>query len=161
MPSAKSQRSSDAIKLLTADHKAVDRLFAAAEAGKTSAKRAAFFEIKAALEAHAWIEETIFYPTLQATGDKKLIDMVSEAIQEHIAMKCFLGELAAVSADSAKFEPLLAKLIDDVRHHVVEEEGEIFPYVEKKISADTLNALGATMQSEKSRFQSSAETIYG
>ena len=86
---------------------------------------------------------------------------VSEAIQEHIGMKCFLGELAAVSSDASKFEPLLTKLIEDVRHHVKEEEGTMFPAVQKRLSTDTLDVLGAQMEAEKKRFQSSAETIYG
>lgn len=76
-------------------------------------------------------------------------------------MKCFLGELAAVSADASKFEPLLTKLIEDVRHHVKEEEGEMFPSVRKLFSADALDALGAQMEGEKKRFQASNETIYG
>ena len=76
-------------------------------------------------------------------------------------MKCFLGELAAVSSDASKFEPLLTKLIEDVRHHVKEEEGTMFPAVQKRLSTDTLDVLGAQMEAEKKRFQSSFETIYG
>ena len=151
----------NALKLLTTDHKEVERLFKETEASQRAKKPALFFQIKASLEAHAWVEETVFYPTLQSKGDKKLIELTSEAIQEHIGMKCFLGELAAVSSDASKFEPLLTKLIDDVRHHVKEEEGEMFPAVQKRISKDALDVLGAQMEAEKKRFQTSAETIYG
>jgi hemerythrin superfamily protein len=147
------------IKLLKADHKEVDRMFKESEDAKGAKKRPIFWQIKAALEAHAYIEETIFYPTLQSDGDKVLITLTSEAIQEHIGMKCFLGELAAVSSDPSKFEPLLQKLIEDVRHHVKEEEGAIFPRVEKRFSAEALEALGDQMSAEKQRFQSSPETI--
>src|SRR4026208_737558 len=97
------------IKLLKADHKEVGRMFKESEDAKGARKRRIFWQIKAALEAHAYIEETIFYPTLQSDGDKVLITLTSEAIQEHIGMKCFLGELAAVSSDPSKFEPLLQK----------------------------------------------------
>ena len=151
----------NALKLLIADHKQVERLFKESETASRARRRDLFFEIKTALETHAWVEETIFYPTLQSVGDKKLIELTSEAIQEHIGMKCFLGELAAVSSDGSKFEPLLTKLIEDVRHHVKEEEGGMFPVVQKRLSTDALDVLGAQMEAEKKRFQSSAETIYG
>ena len=151
----------NAIKLLTADHKEVERMFKDCEAAARAQKRAIFLDIKAALETHAYVEETIFYPTLQSEGDKKLIELVAEAIQEHIGMKCFLGELAAVSSDASRFEPLLIKLIEDVRHHVKEEEGDMFPMVEKRLSGDTLEILGSQMEAEKERFQSSTETLYG
>ena len=151
----------NALKLLITDHKEVEVLFKEAEDATRARKRTLFFEIKSLLETHAWVEETIFYPTLQSTGDKKLIELTSEAIQEHIGAKCFLGELAAVSTDASKFEPLLTKLIQDVRHHVAEEEGEMFTAVRKRLSANALDELGAQMEIEKERFQVSAETIYG
>lgn len=151
----------NALKLLVADHKEVDRLFKESEAAPKAKKREIFYQIKKALEAHAWIEETIFYPTLQSEGDKELIELVAEAIPEHIDAKCFLGELAAVTSDSSKFDPLFAKLVEDVRHHVKEEEGEMFPAVQKHFSADALEVLGSQMENEKARFQDSTETIYG
>ncbi len=151
----------NAIKLLTTDHKEIEDLFKKSEGSTRAIKREIFFRIKAALEGHAWIEESIFYPSLQSEGNKKLIEITAEAIQEHLSMKCFLGELAAVSTDPAKFEPLFTKLIEDVRHHVKEEEGEMFPLVQKVLSADTLDLLGIQMESEKARFDLSTETIYG
>ncbi len=150
----------NAIKLLKADHKEVDRMLKECENAKVAGKRQIFQQIKAALETHAYIEETIFYPTLQSDGDKTLIKLTSEAIQEHVGMKCFLGEIAAASPDASKFEPLLIKLIEDVRHHVKEEEGEMFPRVEKRFSADDLEMLGEQMASEKRRFSASPETIH-
>jgi len=151
----------NAIDLLMADHKEVERMFKETEGAVRAKKRDLFFQIKAELETHAYIEETIFYPTLQAEGGDKLIELTAEAIQEHIGMKCFLGELSAVSTDASKFDPLLTKLIEDVRHHVKEEEGEMFPAVKKRFAKDALDLLGAQMKSEKQRFQLSTETIYG
>lgn len=150
----------NAIKLLMADHKEVERLFKECEPAKGAKKRTIFIQIRAALESHAYIEETIFYPTLQSDGDKVLVELTSEAVKEHMDMKCFLGELTAVMSDVTKFEPLLTKLIEDVRHHVKEEEGIMFPKVEKRFGADDLEMLGEQMQSEKLRFQASPETIF-
>jgi iron-sulfur cluster repair protein YtfE (RIC family) len=150
----------NAIELLTKDHRVVDELFDQAESSGATAPAELFLEIKAELEAHAHIEESIFYPALQAEGDEELIELTSEALQEHAQMKVFLGELDAVQSDSDKFEPLLTKLIEDVRHHVEEEEGEMFPMVTDQFDDDALETLGLQMQAEKDRFQTSTESAH-
>ena len=150
----------NAIELLKKDHRVVDELFEQVESSDAAAATELFMEIKAELEAHAHIEESIFYPALQEDGDEALVELTSEALQEHSQMKVFLGELDAVQSDSDKFEPLLIKLIEDVRHHVEEEEGEMFPMVTEQFEDDALETLGLQMQAEKDRFQSSAESAY-
>ena len=150
----------NAIAVLEADHKAVERLFAQVEESDTKEQISIFQQIKYELEAHAHIEEAIFYPSLQADGDEELIELTAEAIQEHMQMKTFLGQLSSSASDPEKFEPLLIKLIEDVRHHVEEEEGEMFPVVEEQFDEDTLETWGTQMQDEKERFQSSAESAY-
>lgn len=150
----------NAIKLLKTDHKIVDGLFEEVESSDAGEHPRIFEQIKAELETHAHIEETIFYPSIQEDGDETLVELTSEALKEHAQMKVFLGELAAVAPDLDKFEPLLVKLIEDVRHHVEEEEGEMFPTVEDQFDAETLEAWGTQMQVEKDRFQSSSESAH-
>lgn len=150
----------DAIELLKADHEVVEGLFEEVEGSDPDEHPVIFAQIKAELQVHAHIEETIFYPSLQEDGDEKLVELVSEALKEHSQMKVFLGELAAVAADINKFEPLLVKLIEDVRHHVEEEEGVMFPSVEGQFEADTLETWGTQMEAEKENFQNSAESAY-
>jgi hemerythrin superfamily protein len=150
----------NAIELLTADHELVDGLFERIEKEDASEHPAVFAQIKAELEAHAHIEESIFYPALQEDGDEALVELTSEALQEHAQVKVFLGELDAVQSDSDKFEPLLTKLIEDVRHHVEEEEGEMFPMVKDQFDDDALETLGLQMQAEKDRFQTSTESAH-
>lgn len=150
----------DAIALLKADHTNVERLFKQIEAAEPGQHPKIFEEINANLQAHAHIEETIFYPALQEDADEALLEITSEALQEHQQMKVSLGELSVAAADASKFEPLLVKLIEDVRHHVEEEEGEMFPMVEEQFTEDSLEALGEQMQAEKDNFQSSAESAY-
>ena len=110
------------------------------------------------MEAHAHIEESIFYPTIQEDGDEALIELTSDALKEHAEMKVVLGDLAASVSDPDKFEPLLIKLIEDVRHHVEEEEGEMFPLVEDQFDEAALENLGLLLQAEKDRFQTSSES---
>ena len=150
----------NAIELLKADHKVVEGLFKKVEGSDATEHPELFIQIKAELDAHAQIEESIFYPALQEEGDKALVELTSEALKEHAQTKVFLGELGAVVSDTHKFEPLLLKLIEDVRHHVEEEEGEMFPSVEDQFDDETLENWGLQMQAEKDRFQTSSESAY-
>ncbi len=150
----------NAIELLKADHDLVDGLFREVEASGADKHVELFKTIKAELEAHAHVEETILYPSLQEDGDETLVELVSEALQEHAQAKVILGELAAVASDTDKFEPLLMKLIEDVRHHVEEEEGTMFPAVEAQFEVEVLKRWGGQMQAEKENFEASAESAH-
>lgn len=145
----------NAIELLKADHQVVNELFKRVESTEDSEHLAIFIKIKDALDAHAHIEETIFYPKLKAEGDDKLDDVTKEGIEEHHQIKMFLKEIATLADDSEKFEPKLKVLIEDVRHHVKEEEGEMFPKVKSQFSSDVLDELGAAMEAEKKVFEKS------
>lgn len=143
----------NAIELLKNDHDVVAELFKKVEATKESEHPAIFVKIKAELDVHAHIEEVIFYPKLKAEGKKELVDIVLEGIEEHRQVKMFLRELDALADDSEKFEPKLTVLIEDVEHHVKEEENEMFPLVEDQFDADVLDELGAAMEAEKKAFK--------
>jgi hemerythrin superfamily protein len=149
----------NALDLLIADHKKVEALFQQAETtGDGGDRTDIFVEIKANLQAHAYVEEAIFYPALQNDGDDALIELTSEALQEHTQTKIALGELSVIEGD--RFDGLLTKLMEDVRHHVDEEEGEMFALVEAQFDEDTLEAWGTQMEREKERFQLSGESIH-
>ncbi len=145
----------NAIELLKADHEVVAKLFAKVKATEDSDHKAVFQKIKAELDVHAHIEETIFYPKLQSEGDKDLVDIVLEGIEEHRQAKMFLKELAALSGKNEKFDPKLKVLMEDIEHHVKEEEGEMFPLVKKQFDSKVLDELGAKMESEKGNFKKS------
>ena len=142
----------NAIELLKADHKVVSGLFQQVKAAKDSEHPAIFAKIKAELDVHAHIEEVVFYPKLKEDGNKELVDIVLEGIEEHRQVKMFLKELDALAGDSQKFEPKLKVLMEDVEHHVQEEEGEMFPLVKSQFDSDALNELGAALEAEKAEF---------
>lgn len=150
----------NAIELLKADHKVVSDLFKKVESTEETEHPAIFVKIKAELDVHAHIEETIFYPKLKAEGDKELVDIVLEGIEEHRQMKMFLRELDGLSDESEKFEPKLKVLIEDVEHHVKEEEGEMFPLVKDQLDAAVIEELGAEMEKEKGKFKKSTSAGY-
>ena len=143
----------NAIELLKADHDKVDLLFQKVKATDESEHKALFEKIKEELEIHTHIEETIFYPKMKE--EKELEDIVLEGIEEHHQAKIFLRELASLSDDSEKFEPKLKVLMEDITHHVQEEEGEMFPMIEELFDESTLQELGAEMEEEKKSFKKS------
>ncbi len=151
----------DAIELLKADHKVVADLFAKVEATDESEHPALFEKIKAELDVHTHIEETIYYPKLKADGTKEIVDITLEGIEEHHQVKMFLRELSSLADESEKFEPKLKVLIEDVEHHVKEEEEEMFPKVKSHFDADTLSELGSAMEAEKANFKKSQAAAGG
>jgi hemerythrin superfamily protein len=144
----------NAIQILKEDHRKVERLFQKVKADQEGSEHKELFEqIKAELEVHTHIEETIFYPKLKE--EKELEDIVLEGIEEHHQAKMFLRELSNLKDDSEKFEPKLKVLMEDIIHHVQEEEGKMFPKVEQVFDETTLTELGAQMDAEKKNFQKS------
>src|SRR5215213_1374347 len=141
----------NAIELLKADHDKVDLLFQKVKATEESEHKALFEKIKEELEIHTHIEETIFYPKMKE--EPELEDIVLEGIEEHHQAKIFLRELSSLTEDSEKFEPKLKVLMEDIMHHVQEEEGEMFPKIEELFDEATLAELGAEMEKEKQSFK--------
>lgn len=142
----------NAIDLLKEDHDKVDKLFQKVKATKDEDHHDLFEQIKHELEVHTHIEETIFYPRLIADGDEELQKKTKEGIQEHHQAKIFLRELSNLTEDSEKFEPKLKVLMEDIGHHVQEEEGEMFPMVREQFDEYTLQMLGNDLEKEKKSF---------
>ena len=145
----------NAIELLKADHEKVKGLFEQFKANEDGDNTALFEEINLELTTHTHIEETIFYPTLKEEGDEELKKIVLEGVEEHRQVKMFLRELSSLTEDSEKFNPKLKVVVEDVEHHVEEEEGEMFSMVEEQFDAAVLEELGAEMEAEKAKFQKS------
>ncbi|MEJ7623882.1 MAG: hemerythrin domain-containing protein [Pyrinomonadaceae bacterium] len=146
----------NAVELLKADHDVVRKLFQDVKESDESKHPAIFKKIKAELDAHAHIEEVIFYPKLKEEGDKELVDIVLEGIEEHRQIKMFLRQLADLSDDSEQFEPKLKVLMEDTDHHVKEEEDEMFPLVKDQLDSDVLGRMGEKMAAEKEKFMAAA-----
>src|SRR6478672_11611019 len=143
----------NAIDLLKADHRYVDMLFTRIEGTPPSRHMPIFKKILGEMQAHQHIEEKIFYPLLKERGDKELRDITMEAFEEHEQMKKFLQEINRSSTTKDKREAKLKVLIEDTRHHVKEEEGEMFSLVEDQFSDEQLDKLGEQMEAEKLKFQ--------
>ena len=137
----------DAIALLKADHKAVSGLFADYETARSATnKKAIVAQICTALSVHTQIEEEIFYPDVKAAMKDKLL--VPEATVEHAGVKDLLAQLEGVEPDGEMYDAKVKVLSEYVKHHVKEEQNEMFPKV-KESSVD-LDELGARMAARKS-----------
>jgi hemerythrin superfamily protein len=134
----------NAIDLLIQQHDEVDALIAEIEEADDDATRAASFTALAdSLAAHAKIEETIFYPAVMA---KQTEDLLLESVEEHLQIKRMLADLLALSIDDEHFDAKLAVMKEEIEHHArEEEEGELFPKVQKLFSEDELAGLGNEM----------------
>jgi hemerythrin superfamily protein len=120
----------DAIALLKADHKEVSDMFEKFEnARSTKAKLAQ--QICQALTVHAQIEEEIFYPAAREALGEDGKDLLDEAKVEHNALKELINTIAGSSPEDDLFDAHVKVLGEYVKHHVKEEEGELFPKVRK------------------------------
>jgi len=151
----------NAIELLKEDHDRVDKLFQKVKANEDADHRDTFEKIKTELEIHTHIEETIFYPKLRDEGDEELKKITLEGIEEHHQAKVFLRELSNLTDDSEKFQPKLKVLMEDIEHHVQEEEGKMFPMIEEQFDEYTLQMLGTEMEKEKKNFGKSGKAASG
>jgi hemerythrin-like domain-containing protein len=149
--SAPKSSAQDVIKLLTEDHKKVKKMFDEFEKMKededadNDAKQMLVETCCAELTVHAQVEEEIFYPAMREAIDD--MDLLDEAEVEHASAKQLITELAAMQPGDELYEAKFTVLGEYVKHHIEEEEKELFPKA-KKAKVD-LVALGEEVQERK------------
>jgi len=131
----------DAIELLKADHKKVEKIFSEME--KKENRQKTFRELDRELSVHAEIEEKIFYPATKEAEPTR--DLVLESIEEHKQIKMVLADLEQSDMTTDVWGAALKVLKEDVMHHVGEEEDELFPKVREVLSEQQLEDLGSRM----------------
>src|SRR5687768_11729374 len=135
----------DAITLLRKDHRTVSRLFREHKRASVTKKGGLFERIRAELEVHAQIEERIFYPAVRQAQSGTLKGQVGEALQEHQGVKSLLRSMSGLQAGDADYEAKFRQLVDDVEHHVEEEQNEMFPQARTALGQERLRDLGVRM----------------
>jgi hemerythrin superfamily protein len=141
----------DAITLLKDDHRNVKELFrkfeqAGERAHKT--KRTLVDKITEELSVHSAIEEQVFYPAVREAVETAGEDVL-ESLEEHHIVKWTLSELEDMDPQDERFDAKVTVLIESVRHHIEEEEGEMFPKVRRALSRSQLSDLGELMERAK------------
>jgi len=143
---AATSKGPDAIALLKADHRAVEKLFGQFERAKSDDhKKALADKTCRQLRIHMRIEEEILYP---ASRDYLKDDsIVDEALVEHAAAKDLMSEIEAMQPGEDLYDAKMTVLCEQIDHHVEEEETEYFPKVRK--SGMDLKAVGARLKARK------------
>lgn len=142
----------DAITLLKADHKKVEKLFKRYEKTTdraTTTRQRLVDEISTELSVHAEVEEQLLYPVSRQLSDDARSQTL-ESLEEHHLVKLTLAELAKLSPEDERFHPKVMVLMENVRHHVEEEEQELFPALRSAWSRTELSDLGESIEAAKS-----------
>jgi hemerythrin superfamily protein len=141
----------DAITLLKTDHQEVEKLFKAYEklgARAYKSKQKTVASVIKALSVHAGIEEQVFYPVVRAEVEGANGEVL-EAIEEHHIVKWVLNELQHLSPDAESYDAKVSVLMENVRHHVKEEERDLFPDVRKALGRKRLAEVGDALAAAK------------
>ena len=122
----------------------------AKETADRKEQRQLFKEIRAELDTHARIEESIFYPAV--AEHEELKETILESIEEHKQVKTLLREMGRLGSTSEKFKAKLKVLADNVEHHAEEEEEQVmFPKVRKLMNSSELEELGEELAAAKTK----------
>lgn len=155
----KTAEDSDAITLLTKDHRDVKKLFTAfqkladAKAPAEELQEIAI-QICEALTAHAAVEEEIFYPALREAA-VNADDELDEAEVEHSSVKDLIAQIQAMDPNDELYNAKVKVLGEYVDHHVQEEEKEMFPKAEK--ARLDMDELGSLLQARKQELLATSE----
>ena len=146
----------DAIALLKADHKKVSDLFEQYEKSRSATKKQTIVAtICRELTVHAMIEEEIFYPAVKAALKDK--ELVPEAIVEHATLKEFIAKVDGKLPDGEMFDAHVQVFGEYVKHHVKEEQNEMFPKA-RKTKLD-MKALGQQMLERKEALMANPDAL--
>jgi len=141
----------DAIAVLKQDHRDVEQLFKRFEKAGASAHRTKAQLVASMIEAlsrHAEIEELVFYPAVR-NSLPRLESNVLESLEEHHLAKVALRELEDLDPKAERFDAKVSVMIEVVRHHVKEEERNLFPKVRDRIGRRELLELGDALRAAK------------
>ena len=166
------KKAPDAISLLKSDHREVETLFSQFELATGSArKRAIVQKISDALTVHTSIEESIFYPPARAALKRAGEDLLDEAVVEHEGIKWRLDLLKKMKPEDDLYDAEVKVLSEYVKHHVKEEERELFPKlrwsdfdnagVGERLAAAKERLTGKPVKAEPSLLERGIEALVG
>ena len=143
----------NAITILTADHRKVSKIFAQFEKVKDDdleQKQELAKMVCAELTIHAQIEEEIVYPALRDVLAEE--DLVDEAEVEHGSIKKLIAALESTTPEDRFYNANMKVLSEYVKHHVEEEQNEIFPKAKKSKQLD-LEEMGDEIRRRKGQLR--------
>ncbi|GAB3300127.1 hemerythrin domain-containing protein [Parasphingorhabdus pacifica] len=140
---ARTRQQGDLIDILVTDHGQVEKAFTDYERGGLSKERRRELvdHVITELVRHSVAEEQYLYPAAREMlrdGDK----LADEELREHAEAEQVMKRLEGLDADDPEFERLTRQLIADIRHHVEEEERDLFPRLQDVCTPEQLLDLG-------------------
>jgi hemerythrin-like domain-containing protein len=143
----------DVIEVLEHDHREVEQMFAELESLRgasteddKSRRKAVTEQVSIELVRHSVAEEVLVYPEVER---KVSAEEAEHAREEHAEAEETLQRLEKLDADDPAFDDELATLMGEIRHHIEDEEGEMFAHMRQVIDADELRRLGGRVEAFK------------
>lgn len=124
----KAATASGVIDMLKEDHAKVKELFEEFESAEGQEQGEIAAKAMTELEVHADLEEKLIYPAIREAIDNN--EMMNEAVEEHHVVHVLIAELKKLKPKDEKFHAKFCVLSELVKHHIEEEEGEMFPEAE-------------------------------
>lgn len=142
--------SPDLIDILVTDHREVETIFTELETGTGDPdhRKRLTDVVIAELVRHSVAEEMYLYPTAKRVlpdGEQ----LSEHEIGEHAEAEKLMNRIDGLDATDPEFDPAVARLIEAVRHHVHEEESDLFPRLRQACTPDDLLQLGRKVDAAK------------
>jgi hemerythrin superfamily protein len=143
----------DVIEILERDHREMEQMFSELETLRgastdeaKSRRKALTDQVTIELVRHSVAEEVLVYPQVE---DKVSAEEAEHAREEHAEAEETLHRLEKLDADDPAFDDELATLMAEIRHHIEDEEGQMFAHMRQAIDADELRKLGGRVEAFK------------
>jgi hemerythrin-like domain-containing protein len=148
-----SEQQLDVIEVLERDHREVEQMFAELETLRgvstqeaKSRRKALTEQVTIELVRHSVAEEVLVYPQVE---DKVSREEAEHARKEHAEAEETLQRLEKLDADDPAFDEELATLMEEIRHHIEDEEGQMFTHMRQTIDAEELRKLAGRVEAFK------------
>src|SRR3954470_774971 len=148
-----SDQQPDVIEILEQDHREVEEMFAELESLRgastddmKSRRKALAEQVTIELVRHSVAEEVLVYPQVE---EKVSAEEAEHARKEHAEAEEAMQRLEKLDADDPGFDDELATLMSEIRHHIEDEEGEMFAHMREVIDEDELRKLGERVEAFK------------
>jgi hemerythrin-like domain-containing protein len=143
----------DVIEVLEHDHREVEEMFRELESLRgastdedKSRRKELTDQVTIELVRHSVAEEVLVYPQVE---DKISAEEAEHGREEHAEAEKTLKRLEKLDADDPAFDDELATLMKEIRHHIEDEEGEMFTHMRQVIDAEELRKLGGRVEAFK------------
>src|SRR4051794_20071304 len=143
----------DVIEILEHDHREVEEMFAELESLRGASteeakerRKSVTEQVTIELVRHSVAEEVLVYPQVEK---KVSAEEAKHAREEHAEAEETLKRLEKLDADDPAFDDELATLMAEIRHHIEDEEGQMFAHMRQVIDADDLRKLGGRVEAFK------------